>query len=53
MRYIAPQIVNTLSATDAVQSFGLPADQKDTTPVIADSSDALPRCTPNAYEADE
>jgi hypothetical protein len=50
MRYTKPEITNTLNATRAVQSVGLPANEKHWG-IIPDGAE--PRCTPLAYEADE
>ena len=53
MRYTAPQIVNEVPAMHAIQSVGLPADEKNVIPITQDSPETGPRCTPKAYEADE
>jgi hypothetical protein len=50
MRYTKPQITNTLNATHAVQSVGLPASEKQQG-ITPDGAE--PRCSPLAYEADE
>lgn len=52
MRYTRPQITDIVKATDAIQSIGQPASDKNllSTP---DSPQTLPPCTVGAYEADE
>ena len=50
MHYAAPQITNSWRASEAIQSVGLPLNEKNVG-IFPDNLE--PYCTPFAYEADE
>jgi hypothetical protein len=52
MRYTTPQITAIHHATEAIQSIGLPPDQK-TLDDHLDNPVTFPNCTLAAYESDE